>query len=52
MNRPQFTRSYDDLLLLFTMAGVDWEESRRLAREFAAKDSVPEHEQETQEIAA
>lgn len=31
------TRTYDNLLLMFCMAGVPWEEACRLAREFAAK---------------
>ena len=28
-------RTYDNLLLMFCMAGVPWEEACRLAREFA-----------------
>ena len=28
-------RTYDELLLMFCMAGVPWEEACRLAREFA-----------------
>lgn len=30
-------RSYDNLLMLFTMANVPWDEAVRLAREFADK---------------
>ena len=30
-------RTYDNLLLMFCMAGVPWEEACRLAREFANK---------------
>ena len=42
LQKPQ--RTFDNLLMLFTMASVPWEEARRLAREFADKASVPEHE--------
>lgn len=31
------SRTYDNLLLMFCMAGVPWEEACRLAREFAVR---------------
>lgn len=30
-------RSYDNLLMLLTMAGVQWDEACRVAKEFASK---------------
>jgi len=38
---PKIARSYDNLLMLLTMAGVPWDEACRLAREFASKPVRP-----------
>lgn len=40
MKQP--ARTYDNLLMLLTMAGVPWDEACQVAREFAAKTAKVE----------